>query len=271
MSPDWFDPLGLRGSRLDPFTLFGNALRGEGLAQQSAEALAKTMAQRLVGRRVEIDRAPPIAATVDRVDEVTPATALAALPTRIGEVPMWRLVRGRLRDVSVGSRRLDAIELTVVGVRIVGASAQRLRLGRVDFNATVSPDEVTRWAADVDGNHVVRVHEGRLEATHRRMERWAWVEVRVTAAAQTVVVTPIAVRLLGRSLPLPRRLGRPVLRPAPWLPAELVVDEVRVTDVVVGVRGGLDDVLVPVDVTRVLEDLGSERGRSALRIVMGDR
>jgi len=270
MSRDWFDPLGLRGSKLDPFTMFADALKGEGLAQQSAEVMATTIARRLVGRRVEIDSDPPISATVERIDEAIPATALAALPTSSGEVPMWQRVRGRIREVTVGERTLKSVDLTVTGVRLVGATAHRIRVDHVEFNATVAPDEIERWAADIDGDHVVRLHEERLEVTDRRVARWAWLEVSVTAARKTIVVTPVALRILGRTMPMPGRLRRPVERDASWLPAELVVSEVRLTDQGAGVRGELDDVLVPVDVARLLTEIGAQGTRSVLRVVVGD-
>jgi DUF2993 family protein len=271
VSPDWFDPLGLRGSRLDPFAMFAAALRGEGLAQQSAEVMATTIIRRMVGRRVEINCDPPISATVDRIDEAVPATALAAMPTLGGEVPMWKLVRGRIRDVRVGGRALSSVDLTATGVWLLGATAQRLRVDHLDFNATVSPDEMERWAGDIDGGHLVRLREGRLEVSDRRVARWAWLEVSVTAAEQTVVVTPIALRILGRNVPMLGRLRRPVERDAPWLPAELIVNDVRVTDQVVGVRGELAEVAVSVDVPRLFTELGAQGSKSVLRIVVGDR
>jgi hypothetical protein len=271
VSPDWFDPLGLRGSRLDPFTMFADALKGEGLAQQSAEVMATTITRRLVGRRVEIKGDPPISATVDRIHEAVPATALAAMPTISGEVPMWKRVRGRIRDVSIGGRTLSSVDLTVSGVSLLGPTAQGLRVEHLEFNATVTPEEIERWAADIDGTRVVRSSEGRLEVSDRRVARWAWLEVSVTAADRTIVVTPITLRILGRPVPILGRFRRPVERDAQWLPAELVVDEVRVTDQVVGVSGELGQVSISVDVARLFAELGSQGTRSVLRIVVGDR
>lgn len=271
MSPDWFDPFGLRGSRLDPFTMFADALKGEGLAQQSAEVMATTITRRLVGRRVEIKGDPPISATVDRIHEAVPATALAAMPTISGEVPMWKRIRGRIRDVRVGGRTLSSVDLTVSGVWLLGATAQGLRVDHVEFNATVTPDEIERWAAEIDGARVVRLQEGRLEVSHRRVARWAWLEVSVTAAKQMIVVTPIALRIAGRTVPILGRLRRPVERDAKWLPAELVVNEVRVTDQAVGVSGELGRVEISVDVARLFAELGAQGTKSVLRIVVGDR
>ncbi len=271
MSPVWFDPLGLRGSKLDPFTMFADALRGEGLAQQSVDAMAATVVRRLVGRRIEIDRDPPVSATVDRIHEATPATARAAIPTTFGEVPMWQRLRARIRDVSIGDKTLRSVEMTVTGVRLIGATSQRLGVEHVEFNATIAPEEAERWAAEIEGSHVVRVRDGRLEATDRRVARWAWLEVAVTAADRVVVVTPVALRILGRAVPMPSRLRRPLARPVPWLPGDLVIREVRVTGPAIGVRGELGDVRVPVDVARVMTELGALGTKSVLRIVLGDR
>jgi hypothetical protein len=271
VSPDWFDPLGLRGSKLDPFTMFADALKGEGLAQQSVEAMAATVVRRIVGRRVEIERDPPVSATVERIHEATLPTARASIPSTFGEVPMWQQLRGRIRDVTIGDRTLQAVEMTVTGVRLAGTTAQRLSVERVEFNATIEPGEAERWAAEIEGTHVVRVRDGRLEATDRRVARWAWLEVAVTAAGGVVVVTPIALRILGRIMPMPNRLRRSVERRAPWLPADLVVREVRVTGPAIGVRGELENVRIPVDVTRVLTEIGALGTKSVLRIVLGDR
>jgi hypothetical protein len=120
MSPDWFDPLGSRGSKLDPFTFFADALKGEGVTGQSADLMATTLAKQLVGRRIEIDHEPPISATIERIDEVRPPPMIAATAVIGREVPMWESVAGQLADVHVGEWRIRSIDLQARSLSLVG-------------------------------------------------------------------------------------------------------------------------------------------------------
>lgn len=107
--------------------------------------------------------------------------------------------------------------------------------------------------------------------TDRRLERWVWIEVGVGAAEQAIRVTPLAVRAFGRALPLPVWLQRTIERPAPWLPEAVRVDRSEVDDDGdVVVHGALSTTVVPVDMARLLADLGAEGTMTALRIVTGE-
>lgn len=270
MSRDWFDPFGIRGSRLDPFVIFTNALTGRGPAGQSAEFVSTTIARQIVGRRVQIDAGVTISATVAAVDEARPPAPLAALPSGAAEVPMWERVRLRLDTVTVGERTLDRATVDASDIRLVGATAQAVRVGTTVFSATIVADEVVRWAAEVEGDHRVRVHEGRLEVTDRRLQRWIWVEVDVEAHDQMIRVTPNALRILGRAVALPEWLRRSSTRPAPWLPPPVRVERLTVGADEVVVHGAVSTSTVPVDVPRLLADLGADSTMTALRIVTGD-
>lgn len=269
MTRDWFDPFGIRGSRLDPFVMFTNALKGQGPAGQSAEVISTTIAQRIVGRRVQIDAGMTIRATVDAVDEARPPAPLSAISTALTEVPMWERVRLRLRDIELGEWHVEDASLDATDIRLVGANSQSISVDRVEYRATIRPAEAVRWAAAVEGDHRLRVRDGRIEVTDRRLERWVWLEVDVAAHEQTIVVTPVAVRALSRALPLPGWLRRPVERGAPWLPQPVMVESVAVVDDSVIVRGELSACVVPVDMARVLADLGAESTMTVLRIVTG--
>ena len=271
MSRDWFDPFGIRGSRLDPFVILTNALTGQGPAGQSAEFVSTTIARRIVGRTIQIDAGRKIVATIAAVDEARPPAPLAAVPTGAAEVPMWERVRLRLHSIRLGEWHVEQASLDARDIRLVGVGSQRIRVGSTDFVAAVRPEEVVRWAAAVSDDHRVRVHDGRLEVTDRRLERWLWVEVGVAAVDQTIVVRPIGVRALGRALPLPIRLRRRIERPAPWLPAAVTVERTEVgDDDAVVVHGAVAASEVPVDMARFLADLGAEGTMSVLRIVTGE-
>jgi hypothetical protein len=270
MAPEWFDPLGIRGSRLDPLTLFADAVRGEGLARQSVERLTGTLAQSLVERRVEIETTPPVHATVERVVHISPVTAMAAMPTVAGEVPLWRRVCGGLRDVRIGSRTLERVELDIADLRL-GALGRRLRITAVEFHALASDTEVQQWVRALAGDRPVRLDQGRLEISDRRVVRWAWLEVEASASAGTIVVTPVALRVVGRVVSLPGRLRRPSRIVAPWLPDELVVDAVMVAGNAVTITGRLRQLDLEVDLVSVLVELATGGTRSVLRVVAGAR
>ncbi|MFT5202921.1 MAG: hypothetical protein ACI9C1_002318 [Candidatus Aldehydirespiratoraceae bacterium] len=271
MSPDWFDPLGLRGSKLDPFAFFAGALRGEGVAGQSADLMASTLAKQLVGRRIEIDYEPPISATVERVDEVRPPSMRSATAVIGREVPMWESVAGRLADVHIGKWRIRSIDLQARSLVLVGAAAQRMRVGQVEAQAEIDAEALQTWAGALEGEYRVRVNEGRLEVGDRRAPGWLWLEVSVTAGDRHLAVTPLALRAFGRTVPLLRRFRRPVVRPIKWLPVDMEITAVRVEGDSVQVDGRLRNAIVPVDIAKALTDLGSESTRSVLRIVLGDR
>lgn len=271
MSRDWFDPFGIRGTRLDPFVVFTNALKGQGQVGQSAELLSTAIVRRVVGRTVHIDGEPPITATIEAVDEARPPAPIAAVPTGVVEVPMWERVRLRLTDVRVGPWGVDHVAIDVRDIRLVGVGGRAMRVGGTEFAARLGATEVEGWAAAVDGDHRVRVGDRRIEVSDRRLARWAWVEVDVVAHDQSVIVTPRAVRALGRRIGLPAWLRRTVERPAPWLPSTLAVHEVEAApDSQAVVRGSVGTSVIPVDPGKVLTDLGTESTVSVLRIVAGD-
>jgi hypothetical protein len=268
MSRDWFDPLGLRPRRLDPISIFADAVRGEGVARQSAERIATLMARGLVGRRIEIERTPAVAATVERIDEVTPATALAALPTPRGEVPVWRRFRGRLVGVTIGDHRIGSVHVDASDVRLLAAGG-RLRATRVELASSTEVREIDRWFAALTGNVRLRLHRGRVELSDRRLVRWAWVEVDVVAFGGRVRVTPRVLWLGNRAVPLPARLRRPIEREVGWLPRELEVTEVRLEGDRLLATGHVEGIGAPVDLPRLLAEIGSGNARTVLRIASG--
>ena len=271
MSRDWFDPFGIRGSRLDPFLAVTDALKGQGIAGQSAGFLSTTIARRIVGRTVHVDAGVKITATIEAVDEARPPAPRAAIPTGTVEVPMWERVQVRLRAISVGEWRVERASIDARGICLVGVNAQGVRVAATEFSATVRSDEVVRWAGEVKGDHRVRVDSGRLEVTDRRLQRWIWVEVDLVAHEKKLFVSPMSLRAFGRAVPLPGWLRQTVQRPAVWLPAALRVERVEVGDDIVVVMGAIENSVVPVDVPRVIADLGTDGTMSALRIVTGDR
>jgi hypothetical protein len=250
--------------------MFMDMMKGEGIAAQSAEKMATTFARRLEGRSIHIAGEIDIHATVDAVDEVRPPAPLAAIPTGVPEVPMWTRVRGRLREVSVGGWHVDSVSVVASDLVLVGTAADRLRVGEVGFVATIAAPEVVRWAEAIDGDHCVRVADGRIEVSDRRVARWIWLEVAVTVENRVISIEPVQLRALGRPIPMPRRFRRIVTRPATWIPGNVTVESAAVVSERVEVVGAVGETLVPVDVTKVLTDLGAEGTMSVLRIVTGD-
>ncbi len=258
MENRWFDPFGLRGSRLDPFA-------------QSAQRVATALAQALVGRPVRLERTPPVETTVDAVHELTPADPLDAVPgLGAASIPLWRRFRARLGSVRIGDRILDGAEIDVTDVRVVGPVNPRLRVARIEATARLTRDQLGGWLAELDVPWHVGLVDGRLEVTAARAARWVGVELRARAGAGTVTFETGAVRLLGRRFTPPGFLRRTVTRPAPWLPARFEVDTIEVVDDGVEVRGTATDLDWPIDAAEVLAELTATSPRSVLRVVSAE-
>lgn len=270
MSREWFDPFGIRGSKLDPMTHLANALAGRGLAATSAARMSTTVARQLEGRRLEIASDPPIAATVSRLDEVRPPAGVGAVPTSVTELPMFAAISGQVRNVRIGDLRFDVIQIDARDLR-VGATGDRLRLGGADYEARVGTDDVlAQLGALLDDPPLVRFDNGRIEGSEGVLARWFWMEVRVRAADKRVTIEPVAVRFLGRPIPVPRQLMRTVHEDLPALPAPLTVDDAQVAGDELVVRGTVREVVIPVNVARLMTDLGTQTTRSALKVMIGE-
>ncbi|MDW3217772.1 MAG: LmeA family phospholipid-binding protein [Acidimicrobiales bacterium] len=270
MSRDWFDPFGLRGSKLDPFTYLTDALMGKGLAANSAARMSTTVAKQLEGRRLDIASQPPVSLTVARLDEVRPPAGVGAVPTSVLEVPMFTAVSGELEDVHIGDVRLERIHLAARSIQMA-TSGDRVRVGGADYEARVTGDEVlAQIAAHAADAPMIRFDHGRIEASEGVFARWFWMELSIRAADERVVVEPVALRFRGRPVPVPRRLLQRIERDLPGLPAPLTVDSVTLDGDDVIVQGTVREVVIPVDMTRLITDLGTKRTREVLRVMVGE-
>lgn len=264
------DPLGIRGTRLDPFTHLTNALLGKGIAAESAARMSTALARQLEGRELHVAADPPVRATVERLDDVRPPAGVGALPTSAAEMPMFTAVKGRVRDVAIGEIRLDRIDLEARGIRL-GAAGDRLRVDGVDYEARITTESLhAQVAALVPDAPQLRFDNGRLEGSDGWFARWFWMEFTVRAEDKRVVVEPVAVRFRGRPLPAPKRIMQPIVRPEPRLPAPLTVEGVSVDGDDIVMAGSVAALVIPVDVTRLLTDLGTQTTRSALNVMIGE-
>ena len=257
MSRDWFDPFGIRGSRLDPFA-------------QSARQAAKTFAQALSGHQVRVEREPAVVMTVEEVHELELADAFdafGAVPALgVPEVPLWRRFRARLAPVRIGDRELDRVEVEMVDIRMVGPVGPRLRVARVEASARLTREQLGAWVAELDVPWRLGLVEGRLEVTAARVARWVGVELRARASAGTLILEPGGVRVLGRRFALPGFLRRAVVRPAPWLPEHVEIHGIEVVGDELEVRGATTALEWPVDMATVLTELTATSTKTVLRI-----
>lgn len=270
MSRDWFDPFGLRGSKLDPFTYLTDALMGKGIAANSAARMSTALAKQLEGRRLDIASQPPVSLTVARLDEVRPPAGVGAVPTSVTEVPMFTAVSGELEDVRIGDVRLDRIHIDARSIQM-GTGGDRVRVGGADYEARLGTAEVLAQIAAYDADApMIRFANGRIEGSEGVFARWFWMELSVRAADKQVVVEPVALRFRGRPVPVPRRLLQRIERDAPQLPVPITVDSVTLDGDDVVVRGTVREVVIPVDMTRLITDLGTQRTREVLRVMVGE-
>ena len=227
------------------------------------------MAQSLVGRRVEVDQDPPLSATVDAVQELTPATDLVAMAMPDGRIPMWSRFRLTLVDVSLGGGEVAGIDLDAVDLSLTAAVGGRLRVARVDAVGRLTQPQLDGWVDQLALPYVVRLRDGRLEVSDRRIERWLAVAISVTAADQQVRVETGMIRLFGRWYRAPEVLRRIVERSVAWLPRGARISEVVVEGEELHVVAAMEGAQLPVDVARIITDLGTGSRRSVLRIVTG--
>lgn len=265
---EWFDPFGLRGSRVDPFAVLSDALRGEGVAGRSVEAVATAVTRRLVGRTLRLESSPPIRATVAHVVEARPASALDALGTAVTEVPIWARLGVVLRDVRIGAHRLAQVDLDAVDLRVVGVAARAVSVGPTIARAEVEIDELGRWAESLGGERPMSVIDGHLVVSDPRLWGRVGVTVEVSVVDRQLIVEARALVVCGRRFPLPRSLRRTLRRDVPAVPRALTVDRVAghpddPTRVIV--HGSIAPATVDLDLARLLADLGSERALVALR------
>ncbi|MEM7140850.1 MAG: hypothetical protein AAF548_07420 [Actinomycetota bacterium] len=268
MSRSWLDPFGIRGSKLDPFAFLSDTLAGRGAAADSAGRVATTLARQLVGERVEVGSSPRVAATVERIEDVRPAVAGAAIPGLDGQMPLWSSLAGRLTDVEIDRLGIDRVDVSVENVR-VAATGDRVHVGSTEFTARVSAARAREQAAALEQPIVLRFDNGVVEMTEPRLERWFWVEMRIGVEAQKATGEIVGLRFRSFSLPVPRRLRKPRTDHVAALPEALCISEVRVEGDAVVAEGTFEAVDLPIDMTALMADLASGTTRSMLRIAFG--
>ncbi len=242
---DWFDPLGLRGV---------------------ADRIFTSAARTLVGRRVELDAPTPMAATVARVHEASPAVNVsAALNAQVG---LWRRLDLVLERVEVGDRPLHRVRVLAEDVRVIDALPQRMGAKQIDIDAEARPDQLDAWIEALAPGASARVEGGRLIARHPRFGRWGDVILEPWVAGRAIGADAVSVRTRGREVQLPNRLRRTFQRELTWLPERTELKEVELTP-----EGGarisatVTKFDVPIDVPRLLADLSARGTKLAVKVM----
>jgi hypothetical protein len=102
-----------------------------------------------------------------------------------------------------------------------------------------------------------------------RLARWFWMEISIQAKDQQVCVDPIALRFKKWEIPMPARLRRQIVEEAPELPAPITIDEVGLQNDDLLFSGTVGPVDLPIDMTKLMAELGTGTTRSILRIAFG--
>ncbi len=266
-APDWFDPLGLRGSKLDPFALMGEAARLMGPPSQSFAWMVTTVAKRLEGRRFEIRRDPVIAGRVAMIHEVVPATSIP-LPGLSSSIALWDRARLTVDDLTIGAGRVDKIEVSAEDVRVTDATAQRVSVRTVGLVVTLTSGQVAQWLGEMDVDAEFDFETETFAVRPAILGRWLSVVVEPTLVGRRAVMRPTGVKLARWLVPVPSLLARSRSHELDQLPpgVELVgmstIDADRVE-----VRMTARDLDLAVDLPRLITDVGVEGTRSVVRVL----
>ncbi len=242
---DWLDPFGFRG-----------------LADRFFTSAART----LVGRRVEVQAPTPMAATVARVHEAAPAASMtAALNAQVG---LWRRLDLVFERVDIDSRPLHQMRVVASDVRVIDAMPQRLGAKRLDIEIEARPAHVTAWIDVMKMKAEARIEDGVLLARHPRWGRLGEVVLEPWARGRELGAEAVSARVRGREFRLPARFRRTFRRELTWLPERTELLDVELpADGGIRLTAAIDRFEVPVDVPKLMTDLGTKGTRLAVQMM----
>lgn len=242
---DWFDPLGFRG-----------------IADRAFTSAART----LVGRRIEVGASTPMAATVARVHEASPAVSVsAALNAQIG---LWRRLDLVLERVEVGDRSMHRVKVVADDVRVVDALPQRLRAKRLTLEIELVPAQVEAWIDAIPLKVDAHVENGRVVTRHPGYGRWGEVILEPWVKGREIGAHAVAVRTRGREVRLPGRFKRTFSRELTWLPDGTDLRKLEFSnDGGARITATITQFDVAIDVPRLLTDLSSRSTQLAVETI----
>jgi hypothetical protein len=242
---DWFDPLGFRGI---------------------ADRVFTSAARTLVGRRIEVGASTPMAATIARVHDASPAVNVsAALNAQIG---LWRRLDLVLERVEVGGRSMHRVKVVADDVRVIDALPQRLGAKNLELEIKLVPDQVGAWIDAIPLKVDAHIENGRVVARRPGYGRWGEVILEPWVRGREIGADAVAARTRGREVRLPDRFKRTFSRELTWLPEGADLRKLEFSE-----EGGacitatITRFDVPIDVPRLLADLSNRGTKLAVQTI----
>ncbi len=265
--PDWFDPLGIRGSILDPLAALNEAAKVVAPVTQPFAWMMTAAARRLHGRRVRIESTPQIKARVARIDEISPATAIS-VPGLSDSIALWRRAVFSVDQVWIERNPIDRVDVVASDIRVRDSSARQVLISGVKLVATLTAESVASWMNSLGIDGVPDFDSGNIEIHPVSRLRWLRVAAEPSILPRGAEVRALSVAVGPLSLPIPKWLLRTRTVSFPHLPEELALTGLSMSDgqvMKVMLEGkGID---IPVDMPRLMAEIGVEGTMSVVDIL----
>ena len=245
MSPDWFDPLGLR---------------------RIADSVSTMAARSLVGRSIDIsDR--HLRATISDVNEASPATDVEAVVA--GQVGLWRVFDADFSPVTLASGDLETVNVRATSVRMIDALSPRLTVKTIDIVAVATPSQTAAWIETATAAPP-RFVDGQMLGDIRGLGRFGQAVLDPWVEGRTIGFDARSVLVRGRVISLPERFQRRFEREIEWLPPRTVLESISFDEAGgVTIEASITDYEVPLDARKLLADLSSRGPSRAVRVLLG--
>jgi len=266
---NWMDPLGVRGSRLDPAVLMrdiGRAVRrGVPLVDFFGPVLRS-----MHGRSFEVAVRPPVRFVLERVVDTVPANEVV-VGTRGAAVPIWRSVELDVTDIEVGPFGADRARVTATDVRYVDEGKPHLRVGSCSARVRLSAPQFALLVAELAPSADIDAVGTRLVVRPQWGRGRVAVDVTASMRHGTLHLRPDAVQAGSVSRRASERLPLTCDFPLPGVPDDLTVTDVEAFDDTVEATVSFGAVEIPVDLAAVLTQAGGDGARVLIRTVSGGR
>jgi len=264
--PNWLDPLGIRGSILDPLSLFADAARMVVPPAESISWMMTTAAKRLEGRRIKTHGDPLIEARVASIREVVPAMVVS-VPVLNRTISIWDRVELTLDSLRIDGLPVTGAEVTATGIGVADPAAQSVVVAKVEIKVTLNEDDIGRWLEDADVRVEIDMQTGIAEISWARAG-WLRVVGEPFVDDGRVSGRPTALKFGRVKIPLPRWLVRRNSRVLSDSDDSLVVTHLRFPD---GIHAEVvltgRDLELAIDIPRLITEIGLEGPRSVARIL----
>ncbi len=247
--------------------MLGDAARVVAPTGESFAWMMTVVARRLEGRRIEICREPLIEARVAKIREVVPATAIP-VPGVSDSIALWERAVFSVDSVAVGGGAVERVDVVATDIRIADSSAQLISVAHVDFLVTVNSDDLAYWMNELGVDAEFDMGTCTAEVRPATHARWLRVVVEPTLRGRRVEIRTAAAKIGRLTIPLPGGL----IKVRSWELRELP-DGVEMTGMhpvdgrhlEVRLKGRALE--LPVDIPRIITDVGVEGTMSVVRIL----